>query len=178
MALHARDGQFGLWRGHPIPHAKTDTILNHNSLGTLAWAFYNHGTSRQRRTIWTLAWAFYSNGTTCKRSIPFWIGCPWGLSRGHSTIMALHARDRQLCSIGLWRGHFIPVALICSLKGCVIFKTFCLIDFKKNFKKSADFKKVPTPEVKNLGWVILGHGEDIIPLSQVSLRPKKGVIWA
>ena len=66
MALHARDGQFGLWRGHSIPHAKTDTILNHKSLGTLAWAFYYNGTTRERPTTMlnrTLAWAFYSSST-------------------------------------------------------------------------------------------------------------------
>ena len=39
---------------------ETDTILNQKSLGTLAWAFYNNGTTRQRPTIRTLAWAFYS----------------------------------------------------------------------------------------------------------------------
>ena len=38
-------------------------------------------------------------------------------------------------------------------------------------------KRAPTRKPK-VSRVTLGHGEDIIPLSQVSLRPKKGVIWA
>ena len=95
MALHARDGQFGLWRGHSIPHAKTDTILNHKSLGTLAWAFYNHGTTRQRRTIWTLAWASYS---TCK-------------NRHHSESQLL--RDSRVGILQSW--HYTPETAIGTL---------------------------------------------------------------